>query len=99
MSLPRLTGPLRSIATWWEFQPHKSRRGRDEERELQSLRTCACSPSNAALKFRSHDGTGSARSENYCPGRAILGSGKNDKHPASKSAQAAPSDMPLATSL
>ena len=35
----------------------------------------------------------------YCPGRAILGSGKNEKHPASKSAQAAPSDMPLATSL
>jgi hypothetical protein len=37
--------------------------------------------------------------ENYCPGRAILGLGKNEKHPASKSAQAAPSDMPLATSL
>lgn len=37
--------------------------------------------------------------ENYCPGLAILGSGKNEKHPPSKSAQAAPSDMPLATSL
>jgi hypothetical protein len=37
--------------------------------------------------------------EKYCPGRAILGSGKNEKHPASKSAQAASSDMPLATSL
>ena len=33
MSLPRSTGPLRSIATWSEFQPHKSRRGRDEEKE------------------------------------------------------------------
>src|ERR1051326_3927095 len=37
--------------------------------------------------------------QNYCPRRAILGSGKNEKHPASRSAQAAPSDMPLATSL
>ena len=37
--------------------------------------------------------------ENYCPGRAIWGSGKNEKHPASKSAQAVPSDTPLATSL
>jgi len=34
-----------------------------------------------------------------CPWRATLGLGKNEKHPASKSAQAAPSDMPLATSL
>ena len=37
--------------------------------------------------------------ENYRPGWGNLGSGKNEKHPASKSAQAAPSDMPLATSL
>jgi hypothetical protein len=37
--------------------------------------------------------------ENYCLGRAILGSRKNEKHPPSNSAQAAPSDMPLATSL
>jgi len=37
--------------------------------------------------------------KDYCPPRASLGSGKNEKHPASKSAQAAPSDMPLATSL
>jgi hypothetical protein len=37
--------------------------------------------------------------EDYCPRPAILGSGKNEKHPASKSAQAAPSDMPLATSV
>ena len=27
--------------------------------------------------------------EDYCPRRATLGSGKNEKHPASKSAQAA----------
>jgi len=52
--------------------------------------------------FRSHNGKTELAAhdpENYCPGRAILGSGKNEKPPASKSAQAAPSDMPLATSL
>jgi len=37
--------------------------------------------------------------KDYCPRRVTLGTGKNEKHPASKSAQAAPSDMPLATSL
>ena len=37
--------------------------------------------------------------EGYCPWRATLETGKSEKHPASKSAQAAPSDMPLATSL
>ena len=60
------------------------------------------SPASASLMFRSHDGTielAAHDPENYFPGRAILGSGKNEKHPASKSAQAAPSDMPLATSL
>src|SRR5271165_5052036 len=32
MSLPPSTGPLRSIATWSEFQPPKSRRERDEDK-------------------------------------------------------------------
>ena len=37
--------------------------------------------------------------EDYCPQRATLGTRRNEKPPASKSAQAVPSDMPLATSL
>jgi hypothetical protein len=72
------------------------------KKESRETFAAAASPSNAALMFTSHDGTMELTAhdpENYCPGRAILGSGKNEKHPASKSAQAAPSDMPLATSL
>jgi hypothetical protein len=37
--------------------------------------------------------------KDYCLRRVTLGTGKNEKPLASKSSQAAPSDMPLATSL
>src|SRR5450631_3080220 len=44
MSLPRSTGRLRSIATWSEFQPHKSRLGRDEEMKKDSCEAFAAAP-------------------------------------------------------
>ena len=35
--LPRSTAPLRSIATWSEFQPPKSRRGRVEDKSCKAF--------------------------------------------------------------
>src|ERR1035437_11184994 len=96
MSLPRSTAPLRSIATWSEFQPPKSRRGRVEDKSCKAL------PAAPTLQLVLHECSGvtmESAALDPCPRRATLGLGKNEKHPASKSAQAAPSDMPLATSL
>jgi hypothetical protein len=66
---------------------------------LAGLSQLANSPASAAPMFRSTLEMASLGPVGYCSRRATLGSGKNEKHPASKSAQAAPIDMPLATSL
>src|SRR5450631_1683947 len=78
MSLPRSTGPLRSIATWSEFPRPKSRRRRDEGKSCEAL---AAAPASASLMFRSHDGRGSARSRELLPEAGDLGIRKKRKAP------------------
>src|SRR5271166_115679 len=80
MSLPRSTGPLRSIATWSEFPTPKSRRGRDEDKGCDAF-AAAPNPSNAALMFRSHYGLATARSKGLLPAAGDLGNGEKRKAP------------------